>query len=598
MKLGANCHYDEKNSPVMAAAITDLDGNIVFSSHETSSGNSWVISGVKTYETQFWTAGNATVALTAPADGINSLTPDFPDYPRQEDQFCVYLGWIDRPREISQDDLQNDRLLRNFIGVVDNIQFTGSGEGGATIKIEARDRMKWLMDSEVYYSPGENIITQDGVARSALILDISNRAVGVYDGPDGSCGGCGITIEKNDKYIVDIGISSSQEIPASDLWYREGEPLQGSVSNDGLEVNKNPEFRIFTSRDVKEADQNAAQFILNQQYPIEMIRMLSFQEVYPTDLFSYRDGNIYYCPRNMDSTAFATDQSSTPDGDPSRFYRTYYYKRFPTDESLDVNQKAINFREEKSTSGMKTNYLVRNSSTSEGAALQFMYHIKAMPYIMEGKDFACKFKMVKDPTIETQGAAAMVGLAAARRLAREARAGMLTVIGDPSIRPGEAVQVFGSPFVPNGGLDQKASDLAKYFQYKAGRGEDTGVESGGWDQMIKRYSEISRSDDFGKSTQGRSQETDSTSQEVDLPEGDRVMDFVPHESNDAKGYLCDSISKIKGKEGVSDSYSNEESSMNTFAQEPQTIFRVEAVVHKFNLGESGFSSELALISPF
>lgn len=593
MPLGANCHfsYNERNEQkVMAAAITDLDGNIVFSNYQTDRSNSWQISGIQTYETQFWAAGNADIALVAPHEnpekGVASTVPSYPSYPRSEDQICVYLGWIDRPRTITKEDLEENRLLRNFVGVVDNIQYTGSGEGGQTLKIQARDRMKWLLDSEIYYSANENVLGEDNeIKRSRLIYDIANRSIGVFKNDELNCGGCGIEFEWNDEYIVDP--EDDEEVPDSDIWYQPGEPLQGRVTNQSLEVSENPEFRIFTSRSIKdkEGKENATQqYMLSEQSPIELIRFLSSQEVFPTDVFSGRDGHIYYVPRNADATAFKSEDSDTPQGDKDRFYRQYFFKTYPSDREVDINQNPINYREERSTIGTRTNILVQNESAMGGAGVGYMYHIKAFPYALDNKDFACKFRVAQDPTIENPGAAAMVGLAAARRLAREARSGMLTLIGDPSIRPGEMVQVFGSPLSPKGGLDKEQNDLSKFFQYKAGLGQNESA-SGGWDEAIKEYSRIAEGGEF----EG----------EVDLPEGDRKVVFKEHSSDEEqRSYLCDKVSKIEGK-GMGDQYSDgEQTTMNTFAKEPDTIFRVEAVIQKFNLGASGFTTEVALISPF
>lgn len=590
MSLGDKCHYStERNQTVTAAVVTDLKGEILYS----NVGN-WVLSGVKTYETRFWSSGQATVILTGKIDEQQELIEDYDHKLSTETQFCIWLGWIDRPRPIKKKDLEEGRLVRTFIGVVDTLQFTGTGEGGTTIKVVARDRMKWLMDSEIYYTMSDSVMQKTSKEsefnRSQIILDIAKRAVGVFatGENDQKCdtSGCGVDILKSNDYTIDI--ETLGELPPADVWYKEHKPLAGTTRTINLEVPENPEFRIYTSRAIANLNEQA-NFIINQQYPIEIIRFLSFQEVYPTEVFmNPKDGHIYYVPRAVDSSAFenpdSTDQTQddTATGDNRRFYRTYYYKKARKDVEVDINQMAINFREERTTVATKTNFLVQNSGSGAGGGISFQYHLKAMPYELANKKFACKFKRIQDPTIENFAEAAVVSIAAARRTAKETRAGMLTVQGDPSFSAGEVVQVFGSPFLKNGGLDKGKSDLSKFFQYQ-----------GGWNNKIKEYARIAEEGLTFTNQRGRDVQTTDI---VELPEGDRGVRFVTPDKNDPSDYLCEAISRI---EGISDDqYSEEQTNMDTFAREPQTIFRVEAVVHQYNIGSRGFTTELALVSPF
>ncbi|MFB6284788.1 MAG: hypothetical protein ABEK59_12815, partial [Halobacteria archaeon] len=331
--------------------------------------------------------------------------PEFPQELRPEDQFCIYLGYIDRPREITQDDLKFNRLLRCFVGVVDTIQFTGSGTGGVTIKVEARDRVKWLMDSEIYYQINDGINPNQ---RSDLILDITRRSVGDIRNSDGekTCQGCGIEVQKGETVDPQKG---SAAIPEASKWYDE-DLLDGQTVNKGLSVPESPKMNIFTSRTLDQYEKKA-QYLLRQQYPTEMLRFLANQEVYPTELFQdNRDGNFYYTPRSVDIDSLE---------DNTRFRRTYYFKVPSEDLTLDINQKPINFREEKATLATKTDFLIQNGGTADQGGQQYMVHFKAVPYELRNKNFACKYKRVKDPSIQKIGEAAMVAMSPLKKPAPE-----------------------------------------------------------------------------------------------------------------------------------------------------------------------------------
>ena len=658
---GANCHYSiEEDRMQIAAAVTDLEGNIIFSNYKSDSSNGWIISGVKSYKTRFWAAGSCTIVLTRSLENMNELPSSFPRLLSPERQFCIYLGWIDSPRKIVKRDLTNGNLIRDFVGVVDTIQFSGTGEGGQTIKIEARDRMKWLLDSEIYYIATQSIPdggTSSNLGRSTILRDIALRAVGkvglgqeivedeeedtgneedieneedeewgIFGGigefiedtftdlfesdeenattertnrieeqaenqqereeqeeqqrlEDCNAAGCGITIRKpkDSKFLIDVVLDS--DTPDSNVWYRDGGPLAGSTTTIGdLKLDPSPEFRIYTTRAAGKVDQLDQNFLINQQYPIEMIRFLSFQEVYPTEVFQHTDGHIYYVPRSVDGSAIKRPNGEG--GDPKRFYRTYYYQ-IKDSETVNVNQSLINFREERSTLSTKTNFIVENTGDGDLNATEFFYHLRAIPKeLSDVGRFACKFQRIKDPSITKDAEAAMVALSAARRTARETRAGMATCIGDPSFSPGEVIQVLGSPLIDKGGIPIKQSDRAKFFDYKEGTGEGG---SGGWDNLIKLYVELSNPESDEQQFDGE------TAQRIPLVEDDREVEFVKSDNTDVGDYLCKNISKIKEKGSDKET---------TFGEEPPTIFRVEAVVQKFQLGSAGFTTELALVSPF
>jgi hypothetical protein len=394
--LGAFYHFNQYERPVPVFVITDLDGNILcgnntikpvdntktkadlekqldglkkaaenttiepgsFTDKEikrledliknTSTDtytNEWLISGVKTTVTRFFSCSTATVMLTCDISDQSMPTPLLPEDLQIERDICIWGGFINSIRPVIQEDLRYN-LLRGFVGIIDTIQFTGSGTGGHTISISCRDRLKWLMDTSNTFDIGS--IQGDTIDRSDLILKIAQKGIGFIPQiidltkPDET-----ITSNNDPKkriitpgeaeYMVDLSknnktnsIKGVTEVPSFENIYLSNplsEKKDGLLSGGdpsqipNLKVEKDPKFYIYTTR-VGISTQNTAQLMIRQQHPIDMIKTLTMQEVYPTDMFqSHVDGNFYYYPR-------AADYNSLNSA--SRYFRTYFFRTVPS----------------------------------------------------------------------------------------------------------------------------------------------------------------------------------------------------------------------------------------------------------------------------
>jgi hypothetical protein len=400
--LGANHHFNQYTRPVPVFVITDLDGNILCSNNtikpkkdlrskadleqqlallkkasenitiqsdsftakeikrledlikNTSIDtytNEWLISGVKTTVTRFFSCSTATVMLTCDISDQSMPTPLLPENLHQERDICIWGGFIDSIRPVTQEDLTNGNLVRGFVGIIDTVQFTGSGTGGHTIALSCRDRLKWLMDTSNTFDIGS--IQGDTIYRSDLILQIAQRGIGFVPAIIDPANPNGTIISNEDpkKRIITSGgapyshdlskdyeknpIKSITDVPSfEDIYmsHRYSEkphgPLSGAASFSAeLKVDKNPKFIIYTSR-VGISTQNTAQLMIRQQHPIDMIKTLTMQEVYPTDMFqSHVDGNFYYYPR-------AADYNSL--NDYQRYFRTYFFRTVPSLVNKDL----------------------------------------------------------------------------------------------------------------------------------------------------------------------------------------------------------------------------------------------------------------------
>lgn len=516
-----------------------------------------------------------------------------------------------------------------------------------------------------------------------------------------SCG-CGKDIKRSEKYTYDADDTIAENKPVLDpnSWYVNDGPLQNTLKiEQSREPQDDPEFRIFTSRDSLNTAQKT-EFLVSQQIPVEMIKYLAMQEVYPTEVFQHHiDGNFYYSPRMNDSSGLQN---------PKLFYRTYFCrvrpkmpKSFedlpkenpqgeqtqtsgtsapqatpdsnkPTASSVtqqiqtqtgselpppdsntqtpasntqtpasqpasespagatqpivfspeeekvkedrskkyndlasnsssslaaavqlnNTNQMLLRFKEESTSVGLKTNILVRSSSSNVAGALgEYNLHLQTRPYVLkrpEGSDkkppaFACKFAIYQDVTIKNTTEAAVVAMNLARILGKETRAATGVLIGDPTLCPGEVCQVIGSPFqyqnlTQGQFMSLMAADRAKYFSFE--------------------NNSISSAIEYIKALQAA--EKDETNSDVaDLKVFDETSATIKTQSTsqeNSASLICNDASRIYSannsgaNEGLQD--------LIGYNEEPRSMWRVEAIIHKFNMGGAGYTTEVAWTSPF
>lgn len=572
--LGDFCHFRQSYVPVLA--ITDLDGNILFSNEtqDLNGRHKWVVSGARTMDTRFFSASSAYFVLSTQV--VNGELPDYPtDKAGIERELCIWFGHLDGLRPVTQANL-GTQLLRRFVGVVDSVKGVGSSNGGYTITVQMRCRMKWLMDTFVSFNPTEDKSIGAQPLRSNMILEVAQRGIGQVesDQQGQGCAVCGKQINWSQRYLYDLGDKGEgnkspdiASIPPADLWYRQNGPLSAMTRTRSLRVEKYPEFRIYTTRAPINLQQGT-NFLISNQVPLDIIKFMAMQEVYPTEVFSdSRDGNLYYAPRANDATGLS---------DPKRFFRTYYFRNYPDSYPVsggnaappDPNQMLIAFSEEQSSLGLKTNFWVhKNSPTAQGASGDdWTIHLRQRPKALEGVEYACKFTRIFDDTITTAEEAAVVALNAARIMGKEVRAGVAIMLGDPSLTPGEVVQILGSPLQPGRGFPNAANDRQLFEQYNQR-----------YNDNLKTYAteSIKNAGANAPAIQGAS---------VSLPVHDGTTATV----------------KVEGKsQENSDKLICGASSTAGGAAEPATIWRVEAVINKFNLGGGkGWTTEVALTSPF
>jgi hypothetical protein len=661
----AKCSFDQITSSVPVGVITDLDNNILLGNYMEDNNQDiqiasikWYVSGARVMVTRFWATSTATIILVPNiplvSDTPSSSVPDIPKELSIEREFCLWLGYLDSIRLVTTDDLQKGLLQRVFVGIVDNIKTTGSGTGGYTAQIQARDRMKWVMDSEVFYSSQEITTTLNstndtsGIPRTRLIHDVMRRAIG---GPPSNPQVTGISAEQYeakksieyDDLSEDIGSNANSEINPS-KFYSGDTKFLGVKSTTLDKVTANPKLRAITTRVSiggeydRTYDSNAEyaslSFLLTGQVALDVIKSLAFQEVYPTEFFQdHRDGNFYYVPRVNDSTGLNNKEF---------FNRTYFFNINNSEQLIYTNngskqplrvsqaQDLIAFREEFSSIGMKTNFIISRSSPMSSATPHedIVLHLATNPFSLRDVDYAPKFHRINDPTIKAVEEAAIVAISAARIFAKETNVGMAVLLGDPSLVPGEVIQVLGSPLLPKGGVDLIDSDRKKYYE---------------WDQnnqkVISQYATFAATP-AKEIAQNNYDPTNPPTSQTQQP-----VEFIKVQSDGSYliTYIDGStiVAKLKPPTtqttqpterpwwkfwGSSDSSSTQTTNPGAeleflmgpnktnhfgadndsfdlkgtrgFEESPRTIWRVDAVLHKFNLASPGYTTEIALTTPF
>lgn len=338
-----------------------------------------------------------------------------------------------------------------------------------------------------------------------------------------------------------------------------------------VSVNENPEFRIFTTRPAINL-QEKGDFLIDDKKPAELVKFFAMQEVYPTELFQdSRDGNLYYAPRMADSSGLS---------DSERFYRTYYFGIPDTILSTlpntltdyrRYNQKLIRFKEEETSIGLKTNFIVKGSNLySKNSSSAFNVHLRVKPYALKEEKFACKVSTYNDETISSLEEAVVVAFNVARLFGRETRAATGVLIGDPSIVPGEICQVSSLWSVDD---YQKLPSFLKEER----------------DAYLGSQSVLSKAKALIKDFDSKLADPKNEEFEVDLPMGEKLkgkaLDQKDEQLEDPETILCKDTSKVYSDNRVG------------FNREPSSIWRTEAVIHNFNHTGQGYTTEVAWSSP-
>jgi muramidase (phage lysozyme) len=406
-----------------------------------------------------------------------------------------------------------------------------------------------------------------------------------------------------------------------------------------LDLDSEMRFNILTGRLPYSVDIISKDFSIETQIPIEFIRFLSAQEPYPTETFmNHLDGQFYYTPRVNDVSGLA---------DPKRFYRTYYHRTIPPQVEgdipkpsfksiiekletegceftqdfdfdrifgqVDYNQMTINYKEELSSLGMKTNFFIANQSPNGSVAGDaIIMHMSARPAFLRGHEIGGRNLYVIDETIKNIGEAAAVAAAVARLYAKELRSASMTVIGDPSLTPGELVQTVNSP-VQLESLQTFVDERQSIVEYEGATRASylsalevtrQGIESradasapltgnyssetspDGYERVDDKYKMRARKADFKKSADdifcSATKKETATVVERDNTKKEGEEEQSPREN-----------------ESSTEEWGENHWRKSGFKQDPRSIWRIEGVRHTLNsAGSQGWTSELVLLSPY
>jgi murein DD-endopeptidase MepM/ murein hydrolase activator NlpD len=586
--LGSACHQRSQAQVPICLVTTLKHDELLFAHVPVGAGDStWVVQSMSCSVQRFWNASTATLKITTAAEDANYFAPPFPNITNPldnithplgpEDSICIWLGYTDElfknPLELIKGmEGDNPSFIRVFVGIVDTIGVVGT-DAGFNCTIQCRDRMRYMMETQVSLSPFDiqndrsymNLAlggTKEAVTRSETILRLAQLGIGhIAIGKDAkdTVDVNGMRIERGD--IKDLGLivgerkaenkvgqplsanlDNKTAMPPPNYFYAYGKkPLASRVTTATLDIESYPKFNIFTSRLPFSTESVAKEYTIEQQIPVELIKWLSNQEAYPTELFSNpQDGNYYYIPRSCDLGGLA---------DPLRFHRTYFYRYQPPDlgnasvldelakkyppikigsnpNGVEVDpttpfrftpdwaQGIINWREELTTNAMYTNYIIANNSPNSTKAGQvILMSMSVRPPFLSGRAIAGRNMYIVDETINDRQEALAVGLQMARIHSKETRAASMTLIGDPSMVPGEVVQVVGSP------LHRELSTLDPLINERRGIVEYLDRETQVYADIVTKTKNWSKEEEKGIAVNGANSTSNQQNTYTNLPKG-------------------------------------------------------------------------------
>lgn len=422
-------------------------------------------------------------------------------YLSKDDEIRIYAGYIDAHDTPLCVDMLDERpidLIPNgegwkhdpdkplcpiFWGFIDAIHCVGTAEGGVQLIIQCRDRMRVLADTKILSIPSligakRDDKTKGGATgrRDEIIYDIfrattsqlyvtggSDKAgeqscwkkvYGAYkegrkaykEEPDGGLlytayVGAG-DITKREPTWKNTNADNSPDIsPEEDpaLWLRK-------CTHSIMRKDASPRLNVWVQRPPLQKSHMAATFQVYKRSPLEVLMYLASQEERVTDCYaSHINGDYVFGPRVLDTSGFE---------DPHRMYRTYFFRTVPECIEKPLPNQMILSMRSSSTSVATYNRLVIINPEANGGNRSFLDSVQlTMEYETFGAEGRkvkppCRTQIIEDAALSTYGnpvgGAIVTALSAARLWGRDIEGVEITLLGDPTLYPSEAIKVWGT----------------------------------------------------------------------------------------------------------------------------------------------------------
>ncbi len=421
-----------------------------------------------------------------------------------EDEIRIYMGYIDSPlTPITGDMLDelpiniNDDYKHNpnkplapvFWGFIDKIDFDASSKGkGVSYIISCRDRTRIFADTRITSIPSlagvlnsnsnNNQSANPNGAPWQIIKDIAKSVIGFQinntnnvqqhcwkniicpDPLKNTEKGEDKDVEFYSAYTFDNINRKSSPIEIEKL---EGDTLDPSLwlrraTHKTMDRLSRPRFHMWLQRPPLAKEGMSNQWQILDKSCLEVVKWIASLEERPTDFFaSHVNGDFVIGPKFLDTSGFY---------DPDRAYRTYFFRSWPKTKKDGTpisppcaNQLILSMRSFTSSIATFNRFVVVDASQTSGIEASLLQDvtmsIDSVPWIFDGEgnkkrdvSVPCRTKIIYDGNLANYqnpaGGSLLVALAAARNWGQDLNGIQITVIGDPTAYPSEAIRIYNT----------------------------------------------------------------------------------------------------------------------------------------------------------
>jgi len=462
-------------------------------------------------------------------------------YLSKDDEIRIYAGYIDSHSTPLCVEMLDERamdlipgkdspgwkhdpdkpLCPIFWGFIDTIHCVGTAEGGVQLILQCRDRMRVLADTKILSIPSligskQDTRSKGGATgrRDEIIYDIYRATTSqlyVTGGDDKGASSCWKKVygaytdgRKANGKEEDGGLLYTAYVGAGDVTKRAPE-WKNKNADDGPDISPeedpalwlrkcthsimrpdaSPRLNVWVQRPPLQKSHMAATFQVYKRSPLEVLQYLASHEERVTDFYaSHINGDYVFGPRVLDTSGF---------DDEHRMYRTYFFRTVPDCiEKPLPNQMILSLRS--SSSSVATfNRLVVINPEANGGNRSFLDSVQLTmefsSFGSEGRKISppCRTQIIEDAALSTYGnpvgGAIVTALSAARLWGRDIEGVEITVLGDPTLYPSEAIKVWGTVLHDEGtsimdGSPKSLKELEKEQLKAQSYGEDMEFNKG------------------------------------------------------------------------------------------------------------------------